>query len=65
MSKFKIVIEETIVQEFEIEAKNEQDALVLAQQKYDECELVLDQADVQHKQIAVVTDKGCSEWVEF
>lgn len=65
MSRFKIIIEETIAQEFEIEAENEQEALLLAKKKYHEGEFVLNQAEVQHKQMAVATDKGFSEWFEF
>lgn len=65
MSKFKILIEETIAQEFEIDAENEQEALLLAKKKYHEGEFVLNQAEVHHKQVAVATDKGFSEWFEF
>lgn len=65
MSKFKILIEETIAQEFEIEAENEQEALLLAKKKYNEGEFVLDQAEVQYKQMAVATDKDYYDWFEF
>lgn len=65
MSRFKILIEETIAQEFEIEAETEREALLLAKKKYHEGEFVLDQAEVQYKQMAVVTDKGSSRWFEF
>lgn len=65
MSKFKILIEETIVQEFEIDAKNEREALLLAKKKYNEGEFVLNQAEVQYKQMAVATDKDYYDWFEF
>lgn len=65
MSKFKILIEETIVQEFEIDAKNEREALLLAKKKYNEGEFVLDQGEVQYKQMAVATDKDYYDWFEF
>ena len=65
MSRFKILIEETIAQEIEIEAETEREALLLAKKKYNKGDFVLDQAEVQYKQMAVVTDKGSSKWVEF
>lgn len=65
MSRFKILIEETIAQEFEIEAETEREALLLAKKKYNKGDFVLDQAEVQYKQMAVVTDKGSSKWFEF
>lgn len=65
MSLYKIVIEETIAQEFEIEAENEREALLLAKKKYNKGDFVLDHGEVQHKQVAVATDKGFSEWFEF
>ncbi len=65
MSRFKILIEETIAQEIEIEAETEREALLLAKKKYNKGDFVLDQAEVQYKQMAVVTDKGSSKWFEF
>ncbi|MDO4494409.1 MAG: DpnD/PcfM family protein [Clostridiaceae bacterium] len=66
MRKFTVVIEETLVQEFEIIAENENDALNLAAEKYRKCELVLDAGEVQYKQMAIIEpDNKETEWIEF
>lgn len=64
--KFRIAIEETVVQEFDIEAKDAGEAMELAEAKYKSGELVLTSAEVYHKQMAIVApDNEVTEWSEF
>jgi hypothetical protein len=64
--KFKIVIEETVAQEFEVEAENQKEALQQAEQNYSSGKLVLEPGEVQSKKMAVVDEKIDElEWVEF
>jgi hypothetical protein len=64
--KFKIAIEETISQEFEVEADNQQQALEKAKQNYYNGSFVLEPGEVQCKQMAVVNDNNNeAEWLEF
>ncbi len=62
--KFTVNIEETINQEFEVEASNFAEALEIAEQKYKNGEFVLDQAHLTAKQMATMSPLA-SEWVEF
>jgi hypothetical protein len=63
--KYEVVIEETISQKFLVQAASADDALRCAKQLYKNGSLVLDQADLTHKQIACVTDGEITEWEEF
>lgn len=64
--KFRIAIEETLVQEFDIEAEDAGEAMELAEAKYKSGELVLTSAEVHHKQMAIVApDNEATEWSEF
>lgn len=64
--KFRIAIEETVVQEFDIEAEDAGEAMELAEAKYKSGELVLDSTEVHHKQMAIVApDNEATEWSEF
>lgn len=49
MKKYKIGIEETLVQEFEVEAKNFNEALNIAKDNYNNGEFVLSPGEVQCK----------------
>lgn len=51
--KYIITIEETIVQDFEIEAESPEEAFEMAEKKYDAGEFVLEPGEVQMVQIAV------------
>lgn len=64
--KFLIGIEETIVEKFEIEAKNSEEALEIAQRKYKKGELILEPGEVQFKQIAIIEPiEETHYWMEF
>ena len=51
--KYRVLIEETIVQAFEIEAESEDEAMELAEDMYREGVLVLDNASVSDKSMSV------------
>ena len=65
MSLFRIAIEETVIEEFEIEANNEEEAIDLAIQKYRDSEFVLSPGNLITKQMAVVDYKSPTKWFEF
>lgn len=66
MKKYTIAIEETVVEEFEIEANDFSEALDIASEKYRKGEIVLCSGEVQFKQIAVVKpDCESTEWSVF
>lgn len=66
MKHFVIAIEETIVQNFEVEAENAKQAMKIAKEKYHNCEFVLEPGEVCFKQMAVIQpDNVATEWTEF
>ncbi|MDD4164081.1 MAG: DpnD/PcfM family protein [Eubacteriales bacterium] len=66
MKKFVIAIEEMIVENFEIEVENSEEAFEIAQRKYKNEEIVLSPGEVQFKQITIIEpDDGDCHWIEF
>ena len=68
MSKFKIIIEEHISQEFEVEASSIEEAEKIAQQKYCDGEFVVDNCNAPTATLMYVEDKETgehTEWEEF
>lgn len=66
MKTFKIAIEETCVQEFEISAKTAEEAISIAKNKYKSGEIILESVECQHKQIAVTSHVSENAvWIEF
>lgn len=66
MKKYIVAIEETVVDEFEVEAYSEEEALDIAREKYHSCTFVLEPGEVQYKQMAIINqNNGDSEWIEF
>ena len=67
MKKFKIVIEEHVSGEFEIEAENMGKAFKIAEKNYYEGKFVLEPGNVTSRLMSVETTDGeeCSEWIEF
>ena len=66
MNKFTIAIEETVVDEFEIVAENETEALTIAKDKYKNGDIVLCPGELQFKQMAVIPSSGdIMEWHKF
>jgi hypothetical protein len=67
MAKFEIAIEEHIVEAFEIEAKDMDEAIEIAKKKYKDGEIVLCPGEVQAKLMSAYdleTEEG-TEWFEF
>lgn len=66
MKKFVITIEETVSQNFDIEAENAEQAMAFAQEKYQNGEFVLEPGEVYFKQMATIKPDGeATEWIEF
>lgn len=66
MKKYIIVIEETITDEFEVEAENADTALKIAENKYRKGEFVLCPGEVQFRQMCIVQpESNATEWSEF
>ena len=67
MKKFKIIIEEHVSEEFEVEAENMEEAFVIAEKKYYSGEFVLEPGNVSYKLMSgeTVDRKESIEWIEF
>ena len=66
MKKYTIAIEEIVVEKFEVEANDFEEALDIAAEKYRKGEFVLCQGEVQFKQMAVISPIcECTEWNKF
>ena len=63
--KFTVSIEETIVQDFEIEAESLDEAMEIAEQKYKAGELVLEPGEPQFRQMSATDGKHYTDWREF
>ena len=61
MKKFCVVIEETVSEEFEVEAENKDDAIRKATKKYRNGEFILSPGNLESKKISVDN----YEWIEF
>ena len=56
---------EHIVQDFDIEANTPEEAMKIAAQKYYDCELILDNAEVTEKFITADDGENYTDWKEF
>ena len=66
MKKYKIAIEETIVQEFEVWAKDDEEAVKTAERKYQNGEFVIESGECQFRQMAITDPNNeVTEWFEF
>ena len=63
--KFIVTIEETVSDEFEIEADNREEALKLAEEGYYKGDYVLCPGNVEYKQISVQDNNECGDWYEL
>ena len=64
--QYKIAIEETVVDEFEVEASSDAEAIRIAGEKYHKGEFVLEPGEVQFKQMAIISpEREQPDWVEF
>lgn len=66
MEKFTIAIEETLVEEFDVVAESETEALEIAFHKYKNHDFVLENGEVQYSQMAIVNPNiNNIDWVEI
>ena len=66
MKKFKITIEETVSEDFEIEATSLEEAMDIAEEQYNNGKLVLECGNVVCKQMQGEDEDGyCTDWCEF
>ena len=64
MKKYQIVIEETVVDDFTVEADSPQEAQSIAEQMYHDGRIVLENGEVQTRRIAV-NDTDCENLIDF
>jgi len=65
VKKFKISIEETLVDTFEVEANNAEEAIDIAIKKYKIGKFVLEPGHLVSKQMAVTDPNKEPEWFDF
>lgn len=66
MRKYRVVIEETVSETFEIEAASEKDAVAKAIQEYNDGNFVVESDNVEQRQISVIGDDGeLTDWIVF
>ena len=67
MKKFKIVIEEHVSGEFEIEAEDMGKAFEISEKNYYDVKFVIEPGNVTIRFMFLETTDGeeCSEWIEF
>nr|WP_304037444.1 DpnD/PcfM family protein [Ruminococcus bromii] len=66
MKKYVIVIEEVVVQNFEIEADSQEEALNKLETGYKNGIYVLEPGEVQSKKMSIVKpEQNATEWIEF
>ncbi len=64
--KYCVIIEETISEEFEIEAESREDAISKAIDAYKSGEFVLEPGNFEYAQVKVIDeDDKSSEWIEI
>lgn len=66
MKKFTLIIEETVVDEFEVNANNEQEALEIVRDKYKKGEFILSPGEVQYRQMTIKSPmKDEMNWISL
>ena len=66
MKKYRLIIEETISETFEIEANSKEEAISGAIQKYNNGNFVVGSDNVEHRQISIMGDNGeLTDWIIF
>ncbi|MBO5065414.1 MAG: hypothetical protein J6D06_04790 [Clostridia bacterium] len=64
--KFIVTIEETVSQDFEIEAENREEVFEIMRKKYRNCECVLEPGNlIGTKMLISKVFEDNSEWIEF
>lgn len=62
---FIVTIEERVSQSFAVQAKNTEEAMEIANQKYDDGEFVIDSPKVTHRCMQAGDGFETTEWIEF
>lgn len=66
MSEYRIMIEETVTDSFTVVAESAEAAKKIAEEKYKNCEFILEPGNLILKRMAILPSKsGCAEWSEF
>ena len=66
MKNYVIAIEETVVQNFEVKANSQEEALRKVETGYKNCHYVLESGEVQAKKMSVLnSDNESDKWIEF
>ena len=66
MRKYRVVIEETVSETFEVEATSEEDAISAAIREYNAGNFVVGSDNVEYRQISVIGDDGeLADWISF
>lgn len=68
MKKYIVTIEETINQDFEIEANSKEEARRIAEDKYRDSEIVVNDGSLTYKQMYVLENNESfknEEWIAF
>ena len=65
MKKYHVLIEETISEEFELDAVSEEDAIFKAIDAYKSGKFVLNPGNIEHRQICINDYSECVKWIEF
>lgn len=66
MKRFVIAIEETVVQEFTVDADSAEEAMKLAERLYRKGEYVLEPGEVQFRQMAITEPSSeVTEWIKY
>ena len=63
--KIKVIIEERISQEFEVEAENIEEAMEIAEEKYYDGEFVIDNGNVTCREMMADDGEEQTDWTEF
>lgn len=63
--KIIVSIEETVVQDFVIEAESLGEAMEIAEKKYKAGEIVLEPGEPQFRQMSATDGKHYTDWTEF
>ncbi|MDE6245218.1 MAG: hypothetical protein K2M50_06135 [Treponemataceae bacterium] len=64
--KYIITIEEMISEDFEVEAECAEEAMNIAEEKYNKCEFVLEPGNLTFKQMAIMyPENEATGWTKF
>ena len=64
MTNYQIIIEETVVDDFTVEASSPEEAQSIVEQMYHDGRIVLENGEMQTKRIAV-NDTDCENLIDF